>query len=153
MTERWHRCFGWKVSDVELKGDDVHKEEPAGAFKVSGCESKDVQEYIRKRVRVADPVALVLIGTPGPDDELAFYAVQHLSQIVAVTSEYFGKTLFRILKRSPRWQVKWPSAIESLRVEVVDSVAGTEAASMRAGLGCSGIWLRVRVSGLGFLKI
>ena len=37
-------------------------------------------------------------------------------------------------------------------VEAIDTVAGTEAASKRTGLGCSGMWLRVRVSGLGFLR-
>jgi hypothetical protein len=152
-TERWHRCFGWRVNDLEVRGDDSDKENPAGAFQLSGYNPKQIQEYISKKVKPADPVTLKRVSKIEADgEERVFYAIHHQDEVVGITSEYFGATLFRILKRNSSWQVRWPAEIEKLRVDAIDSVAGTEAASKRAGLGSSGIWLRVRVYGLGFLR-
>jgi hypothetical protein len=153
ITDRWHRCFGWKVNDLEVRGDDTHKEDPAGAFQVKGYNPKQIQEYISGNVKPADPVTLNRLATIEADgEELVFYTIHHQDELVGITSEFFGATLYRILKRNSGWQVRWPKAIEQLRVEAIDSVAGTGAASERAALGSCGLWLRVRVRGLGFLK-
>jgi hypothetical protein len=80
----------------------------------------------------------------------AHYVVTHGSQHVGVTSENFGRILFRTL-RTHRRNVVWPTHIRNLHVECVDTVAGTEAAGIRSGLGPAAIWLRVRVAGLGHL--
>ena len=153
ITQRWHQCSGRKVTDVEVKGDDVHKEDPAGAFHADGRNPKQIQEYISTHVKFADPVTLKRVTHIQADGEdRVFYAIEHEGNLVGITSEFFGGMLFRILKRNSGWQVRWPTEIEGLRVEAIDSIAGPEAASKRAGLGCSGIWLRVRVCGLGSLR-
>ncbi len=150
-TDRWHRAFGWKVNAIEVRGDDVDREFPAGAFQLAGYNAAIIQKYIIEQVKPSDPVTLKRLPIVEADGQSrVFYAVEHKSRTVGVTSESFSSVLFRILKRNSGWKVTWPTSIDQLRVEVVDTVAGTEAASKRAGLGCSGFWLRVRVSGLGF---
>lgn len=47
--------------------------------------------------------------------------------------------------------VQWPKRIEGLAVEGVDTVAGSPSSAERAGIPGQGIWLRVRVAGLGHL--
>ena len=70
--------------------------------------------------------------------------------LVGLTSEEFGRTLGRAL--GSRHQATWPRRISGLHVELVDTVAGDGSAGRAHGLGGSGLWLRVRVFGLGVLR-
>jgi hypothetical protein len=140
----------WMIRSVEMRGDDVDREEPPGALLLGG-DTVSIQRYLRESVRPGDPVELRLVKATAVGDPLAFYAIEHDGSAIGLTSRRFGETLFRILKISPTWKVNWPVRIEGIHVESVDSVAGTAVASHRAGLGQSGLWLRPRVFGLGDL--
>ena len=69
--------------------------------------------------------------------------------MVGELSEAFVEALRRCRLPKRRGSSILPQRIEGLRVESVDTVAGTLAASERAGLQGWGIWNRVRVFGLG----
>ena len=75
---------------------------------------------------------------------------------VGVTSEQtyfaFKKTLWPP-KAYGKFEISWPTEITGLRVEAVDTVAGQSATARKHGLGQAGLWLRVRVAGLGDLKL
>jgi hypothetical protein len=125
--------------------------DPAGGFQIEAREAAELQQYIGERVRPGDPVALVRkAGSNNVGESRVFYEIQHAGTPVGVTAESFGAALFAILRRHRR-SVTWPEEIKNVTVDTVDTVAGTEAAGKRAGLGPSGLWLRVRVAGLGYL--
>lgn len=148
--DRWIRG-GWKkyiIRDVEIRGGDVHDADPAGGFKIDSETPAPLQEYLWGEVEQGDEVVLRRLG-PQFGVTRNFYVVEHAGRSVGVTSPEFADDLFRVLKINRSWNVNWPAQIDQLHVEGVDSVAGTEAAGVNAGLGPAGIWLRIRTSGLG----
>ena len=81
---------------------------------------------------------------------MAHYAIDHDGYGVGLTSEGFGRLLGRAL--GPRSRAFWPQRIEGLHAELVDTVAGDASVGQAHGLGSCGLWLRVRVFGLGVLR-
>lgn len=150
--ERWTRKYStWKVGDIELRGDDSHALDPAGAF-VHRFDVGAAQKHLLGEVRVGDPVTLELQMTRNTEGApRAFYVIQHEDQPIGITGEAFGGDLYAVLKARPGRKVNWPQTIENLFIEGVDSVAGLPATSQKHGLGPNGLWLRARVSGLGKL--
>jgi len=152
VCDRWVRTQRrWQIVDLEVRGADVHSGDPAGGFLLSGSEPLETQQYIAASVRPGDPVTLRLLdddsSEPGP-----YYVIEHEGRSVGVTSSRFAEELSRLFHgRSSKGKPLWPEEIQHLHVEEVDSVAGSRATGKRWGLGISGIWLRVRVSGLGSL--
>jgi superfamily I DNA/RNA helicase len=150
--DRWvRRRTQWMTNDVEVKGDDSDSTHPAGSLFVHDVQPGTVQEYIRKTVKTGDSVTLWMAKESQNGQPRVSYAIEHEGQVVGVTSDYFGGSLFRTLKISPTWRVNWPLRIDDLHVEAIDSVAGSPVQSHRSGLGVSGLWLRVRVAGFGDL--
>jgi superfamily I DNA/RNA helicase len=147
---RWYRrgWKNWQRFGIEVRGDDTHRDDPAGAIVIDE-EPARVQNYLREKVLPGDPVHLHRKVGWVDGDERTFYAIVHGDQPVGITSARFGGALFSLLKINRKWDVSWPAAIAGLHVESIDTVAGTEASGLRAGLGPSAIWLRVRVVGLG----
>jgi hypothetical protein len=151
-TRRWvRREFGparWKVHEFEVTGQDTHSLHPAGAWLLQ-ADVGDTQEYLRAVVGPGDPVMLELLGPQPGGDSVAHYAVYHEGHAVGLTSEAFGAVLGRALGLGRR--TTWPQRISGLHVELVDTVAGHGSVGQAYGLGASGLWLRVRVFGLGVL--
>lgn len=141
----------WRVCEIEVRGDDVHRFDPAGGLALEDVAPVEAQRYIRERVRRGDAVVLERVGDPDPDD-VARYAVVHNGHAVGVTSEDFGRSLHDVLKVSTTWRVRWPVRIENVHVELVDTVAGRPGTGSRAGLGSSDVYNRVRVAGMGSLR-
>lgn len=152
-TDRWVRggFKRWQRFGFEVRGDDVHREDPAGGYLCSDSDPASIQGYIMRRIKEGDPVRLINVATSEAGEPRGFYAIVHGDRMVGVTSEEFGCVLYRALKVNSGWKVRWPLAIENLTVEGIDTVAGTDAAGLRCGLGSSGLWLRVRVAGFGRL--
>jgi hypothetical protein len=152
-TRRWaQQGFGptrWKVHEFEVTGPDAHSLHPAGAWLLR-ADVGDTQEYIRTVVKPGDPVTLEFLAQQPDEDPTARYAIYHDDHPVGLTSEEFGRTLGRAL--GERRRDAWPQRIDGLHVELVDTVAGLASVGQAHGLGCCGLWLRVRVFGLGVLR-
>ena len=150
-SNRWTRKYGrCKLGDIEVRGDDAHALEPAGAF----IEEFDVLEAqtALKQTSVGDAVTLRLkMANNLEGAPRAFYVIEREGLPIGVTGERFGADLYAALKVRRGWDVKWPQRIEGLTLEGVDSVAGLPASARKHGLGSQGLWLRARVSGLGKL--
>ena len=152
-SERWARKLTkWMVNDYEVLGDDAHGLDPAGGFLLN-CSVSELQEYIRRHVKPRDPLVLKrLDAIQSGCAPRVHYAILHQNRPVGVTAERFGAQLFKMLKMSKNWKVRWPDQIDRLYVEAVDTVAGSALTGERLGLGNCGFWLRVRVAGLGRLR-
>jgi hypothetical protein len=150
LDRRWVRGGPkkWMRTGLEVRGEDVHKDAPAGAAVIRESPIA-VQDYIRTSVTPGDPVVLSRKFAIIDGEDRAFYVIEHQGRPVGVTSVLFGGVLFSVLRINAGWAVKWPTRIEGLHVESVDTVAGLPTISRSAGMGGCGVWLRVRVYGLG----
>ena len=127
------------IRAIEVLGSDVDSTEPA--FDTDSA--MEMQEYIGSSVSGGDPVHLSCRVGARHDAGASRYSIQHDGRVVGFTTESFVERLRRIVGN------KVPSVISGLRVDVVDTVAGSPDVGRRHGLGTSGLWLRVRVTGLG----
>lgn len=135
---------------IEASGRDVCHELPAG-MREPQADPVKTQRYMVEAVRPNDPVELRrLHDLPTAPDQTPPYGIFHNGRPIGETSERFRKDLWRLLKINPGWKVdRRPFRITGLRVEGLETVAGTSAATERAGLGTCGAWLAPRLSGLG----
>jgi hypothetical protein len=152
-SKRWiKRGFGsaqWRVREFEVVGRDTHSLHPAGAWLLE-TDVGDTQDYLRTVVKPGDPVALELLDQQPGASPAVHYAIYHDGHAIGLTSEEFGRALGRAL--GVRRQAAWPRRIDGLHVEFVDTVAGLAWVGEAHGLGGCGLWLRVRVFGLGVLR-
>jgi hypothetical protein len=151
-TKRWvRRGFGrfqWQVRQVEVTGQDVDAMEPACTWLLE-ARPREIQEYLGSVVHPGDPVEFQLEGRRD-GESMARYSIRHDDHVIGRTSEGFGQVIGRLV--GGRHQTGWPERIEGLHVELVDTVAGDASVGRSYGLGSSGMWLRVRVFGLGSLR-
>jgi len=149
-TDRWVKRFGWRTSEFEVKGDDTLRSLPPG-LSIPRGDPVAIQEYIRTDVHEGDPVELKLEHGAGGESG-AVYGIYHRRNPVGAMGEEFLSCLSRVLRMNRGRSVRYPAIIDSLFVEAVDTTAGVSAlVSQQAGLGRSGVWLRVRIQGLGQL--
>jgi hypothetical protein len=151
LDRRWIRGGpkNWMRTGIEVRGDDVHKDDPAGEFILRDRSPILLQDYIRTEIKSGDPVVLTRKDGMIEGEPKIFYAIQHNGMEVGVTNVSFGAIMYRVLKINHQWNINWPVRIEGLHVEYTDTVAGLATVSRRAGLGGCGVWLRVRVHGIG----
>jgi hypothetical protein len=152
LDERWVCSLKvWQMTEFEVRGDDSHRLDAAGSFVIVGRRPAELQEYIRNTVRSGDRLTLTRAAVSESGEARVFYVMEHEGTPVGVTSERFGGLLVSALRSFWR-RSSFPERIEDVFVDSVDTVAGTEAAGLRAELGPSGLWLRVRPYGLGRLR-
>lgn len=151
-TRRWLRkgFQHWQTKAIEVRGDDVHHHDPAGAFVAEG-DPVEFQEYIRATVKNGDPVSLKRKFHVIDGERRTFYMIEHNGHVVGITNELFGRDAFNILRINQGWEVLWPARIDGLRVQATDTVAGLQNARLMPGFGNGSVWLRVRALGLGTL--
>lgn len=146
---RWIRATfrgGARFTDgMEIRGGDIDATVPAGASLTDTWNVRATQEYIRTNVKVGDSVHFEL-GEMAQNAASPVYKLLHSGQTVGVSSKSFADLLIRQVGVQSN---RWPVQIRGLNVEAIDSVAGNELDSAAFGLGCSGIWSRVRPFGLG----
>lgn len=153
IDDRWLRRYPkGGTTNFEIRADDIRREEPPGAFLLPGTDPLDLQGYLETKVKPGDSVALSLLDGSDDGDPRAYYALQHCDRVIGITSERFGQILHQGLKVHRNWRVSWPTRIESLFLEGVETVAGDVGAGRYCGVGAADVWLRPRVSGLGRLK-
>ncbi|WP_328944492.1 UvrD-helicase domain-containing protein [Streptomyces sp. NBC_00250] len=140
----------WARNGIELLAQDVSHEHPPGVEDL-GANPAELLEHLRDAVEPGMPAELVLLhGIPAGADQSPPYAVTVGGRLVAVVSERFRTDLHRMLRRTAHTEVdRWPPRISGLRVDGVESVAGSPAATERAGLGSHGVWLAPRLCGMG----
>lgn len=152
---RWYREKGrggrlfkrgrspWQTFGIEAFGGDVHAPDPGGVFGID-LDPDELQGRLMNEVRPDDVLDLERVDDQdyGTGD-LPCYAVHHESGVIGVTGVAFGTDLVRRTKGAA------PARITSIRVEGMETVAGTAEASDAAGLGAAGLWLRPRLVGLG----
>jgi hypothetical protein len=121
----------------------VHAADPGGVFAIDS-DPEELQQRLVTDVRPADTVDLERVDDQDfGSGDLPCYAVRHESGVIGVTGAAFGTDLIRRTKGAA------PARITRLRVEGMETVAGTAEASDAAGLGAAGLWLRPRLVGLG----
>lgn len=150
--DRWYvggRSF-WARNGMEALGQDVCHEHPPGVHGIHE-DPAALQKYLRHEARSGDRVELKLLHRlPAAEDQTPPYGVVHAGLPIGEVSERFRRDLHRLLRRNAAWEVRdWPRLITGLRLDGVESVAGSTAATTRAGLGTHGCWLAPRLSGLG----
>jgi hypothetical protein len=142
------------VNSIEIRGGDCQALDPAGAFGFDG-DVAAIQAYLQNSVRAGDPVELTSVDVMDAEHvQRKHYVVQHAGNYIGITSiDAFHQMQVALWppKAFGKFELRWPSRIGGLHVETVDTVAGSPATSRKHGLGISGLWLRVRVSGLGTL--
>jgi hypothetical protein len=153
LEQRWVKGgpARWWRSGMEVRGDDVDKSEPPGVFVVNQ-RPQEVQDYLTSCVKIGDEVTLQCRDEFIDGELRKFYVIEHDGYGVGVTSLSFGRVLYSCLKFRAGWNINWPVRISGLHVEGVETVAGLPSSSLRAGLGGCGVWLRVRISGLGLFE-
>ncbi|PSJ30252.1 DNA helicase [Streptosporangium nondiastaticum] len=150
-TGRWYRGVPnprhkWRRDGVEVRAGDVCNQEPAGALD----DASGVQSYLLERVRPGDTVTFRLRDTlPMGPEQSPRYAVLHEGREIGDASEGFRSDLYALLKVGTTWEVQWPGEISGLRIDCLESVAGSTAAGVNAGLGERGVWIAPRISGIG----
>jgi hypothetical protein len=135
----------WQTFGIEIRGSDVHAHEPGGTFGIEP-EPLSIQRALVEAVRPGDSVELQYV------DEYDYgwgcrpmYAVVHERVgAVGVTGRAFGDALRGRLRDRGR-----PQCISNVRVDDLETVAGSPDVGDAAGLGNTGLWLRPRLIGLG----
>ncbi|MEU0637061.1 UvrD-helicase domain-containing protein [Streptomyces albidoflavus] len=150
--DRWYLGgrSGWARNGIEITGADVSQERPPG----TGSPVQDAAEvwrYLRNEVTPGAEARLVLPHSiPVAADQSPPYVVEVAGRPVGEVSERFRAGLHRLLRRSAHQSVeRWPALITGLRVDTVESVAGSPAVTEAAGLGTHGVWIAPRLCGLG----
>ena len=150
-ADRWVRRFDWRAVDFEVVAEDVDRLDPAGSSIITGVDPAEVQAYIARQVATGDSITLRLLAGGVEGEPRAVYEVRHAGSFVGVTTDEFSKRLFSFLNLNRNWTVRWPTEIRNLRVDSVDTVAGVAATARKFNIGVTGLWLRVRIAGLGSL--
>ncbi|MFG2302190.1 UvrD-helicase domain-containing protein [Actinacidiphila glaucinigra] len=150
-TGRWYRGalnprHKWRRDGVEVRAGDVCALEPADALN----DAAGAQSYLSGRVRTGDAVTFRLRDTlPMGADQSPRYALLHEGREIGDASEVFRRDLHSVLKVGTDWEIRWPEEITGLRIDCLESVAGSTAAGTNAGLGDHGVWIAPRISGIG----
>ncbi|MEU0130543.1 UvrD-helicase domain-containing protein [Streptomyces sp. NPDC006289] len=140
----------WARNGIEMIGSDVSHEQPPGTEGFQE-DAAALRQHLLADVGAGIAAELVLLhGIPVASDQSPPYAVVAGGRQIAVVSARFRNDLYRMLRRNSHSDVdRWPALITGLRVDCVESVAGSPAASEAAGLGTHGAWVAPRLCGLG----
>jgi hypothetical protein len=137
----------WQTFGFEVDVDDIDKSAPPGAL-IPDANAEEIQDYLWSDVFAGDSAELHFLKETVAGSIYAIYAVLHNDRPIGTTSPQFGTLLHRRLHK-PEQRGKWPHLIKGLRIEGMETVAGSPATSANHGLGDAGLWLRPRLVGLG----
>jgi len=136
---------------LEFLGEDVHRDEPAGASVLSG-NSLEIQDYLRTEISVGDELVLERMYEDSLEEgQSPPYLVRHAGCPVGTTSRSFQRDLYGFLRLSRGYVPRvYPRVIRGVYLEAVETVAGSEAEGSLVGLGAHGVWLVPRLTGLSW---
>ncbi|MFJ6103936.1 UvrD-helicase domain-containing protein [Streptomyces sp. NPDC092359] len=148
-TGRWYLGC-WKAYErygIQAAAGDVHQDVPPSSVDMDAVTT---QAYLLEHVRAGDEVTLrmrhALLAGP---EQSPHYDLLHRGRVVGEMSERFRRDLHAVEKVSRSWEITWPRTIVGLRVDTLETVAGSTAAGIDAGLGGLGVWLAPRITGTG----
>lgn len=150
--DRWYLGgrSAWARNGIELTGSDVSHEQPPGTEGFHDNPEELWRHLVTDVAAGAEAELILLHGIPVASDQSPPYAVVVGGRRIAVVSERFRTDLHQMLRRTSHSEVeRWPPLITGLRVDSVESVAGSPAATEAAGLGPHGAWATPRLCGLG----
>ncbi|MFD0355117.1 UvrD-helicase domain-containing protein [Streptomyces sp. NPDC127110] len=151
-TGRWYAGGqqSYVRAGIEAGELDVDTELPGGV-REPFADPAVVQRMLIDEVRPGDPVTLRrLHSLPSAADETPPFGIFHRGRPVGEMSRRFRHDLWQLLRLGERYRVeRWPSLIEGMRVELMETVVGFPSATARHGLGDRGTWLAPRLNGLG----
>jgi hypothetical protein len=140
---------GWRQYDrygIVGESGDVCAENPPGYQ----TDAVATQAYLREHVAPGHEVVLRRRhDLPLGEWQSPPYALLHNGREIGEVSERFRQELFQVQKVNRTWDPWWPDEIHGLRVDTVESVAGSTAAGANAGLGDRGVWIAPRITGIG----
>ncbi|MYS52908.1 UvrD-helicase domain-containing protein [Streptomyces sp. SID6013] len=150
-TGRWY-LGGWKKYErygIQILPGDTHSETPPVPHDPDGS-AAETQSYLLGHVRPGDALTLRRRHPfpVGPDQSPPYDLVHH-DRIVGEVSERFRRDLHAVEMVSRSWDVAWPAEVIGLRVDTLETVAGSTAAGVNAGLGGNGVWIVPRITGIG----
>ncbi|MDT9700794.1 UvrD-helicase domain-containing protein [Streptomyces sp. P17] len=150
-TGRWY-LGGWKKYErygIQFLPGDVHRENPPGSPD-GDMDAAGTQAYLLEQVRPGDAMTLRMRHVlPAGPDQSPPYDLVHRDRVVGEVSERFRRDLYAVEVISRSWDVTWPTEMVGLRVDVLETVAGSTAAGSNAGLGGNGVWIAPRITGIG----
>ncbi|MFG2834749.1 UvrD-helicase domain-containing protein [Streptomyces zaomyceticus] len=148
-TGRWYlgTWEKYKRLGVQVMTGDVHRDTPSCS---ADMDAAMTQTYLLEQVRAGDAMTLRMRHpVPAGPEQSPPYDLLHHDRVVGEVSERFRRDLYAVEKVSRSWDITWPSEIVGLRVDTLETVAGSTAAGANAGLGRSGVWIAPRITGIG----
>ena len=140
---------GWKAYDrygIVGEPGDVCADAPPG----HQADAVAIQAYLLERVSPGDEVLLRrLHDLPLGEWQSPPYVLLHDGREIGEVSERFRLDLFQVQKVNRTWDPWWPDEIHGLRVDTLETLAGSTAAGANAGLGDRGVWIAPRITGIG----
>jgi hypothetical protein len=125
---------------------DVCADNPPG----HGTDAVATQTYLLHHVAPGHEVVLSRRhDLPLGEWESPPYALLHNGREIGEVSKRFRQELFQVQKVNRTWTPWWPDEIHGLRVDTLESVAGSPAAGANTGLGDRGVWIAPRITGIG----
>ncbi|MEU0105870.1 UvrD-helicase domain-containing protein [Streptomyces sp. NPDC006251] len=150
-TGRWF-LGGWKKHErygIQVVPGDVHREQPPGSHDAD-MSAVETQAYLLEQVRPGDAVMFRRRhALPVGPDQSPPYDLFHRDRLIGEASERLRRDLFAVETISRSWDVTWPAEIVGLRVDTLETVAGSTAAGANAGVGSHGVWIAPRITGIG----
>lgn len=151
LDERWVKWpwnEHWKTLGWEIRPTDVDTVRPPGGGIIK-ADVATVQTLLADRFHRGRPIELRLGHVRESEEPIPYYAVVLDESIVGETSEQFGETLRRRLRR-PAGTV-FPPLLKNVFAAGVETVIGSATEGEAEGLGASGMWLRPRIAGLSWI--
>jgi hypothetical protein len=140
---------GWRSYDrfgIVAEAADVCRDNPPG----HDADAVATQEYLLHRVGPGHDVVLRRHhDLPLAQWQSPPYVLLHEGREIGEASERFREALFQVQKVNRTWDPWWPDEIHGLRVDTLETVAGSTAGGANAGLGDRGVWIAPRITGIG----
>lgn len=139
----------WRSYDrygIVAEPGDVSRDDPPGRE----TDAVATQTYLLEQVRPGQEVLLRRRhDLPMGEAESPPYALVHAGREIGEASRRFREELFQVQKVNRTWDPWWPDEIHGLRIDTLETVAGSTAAGANAGLGERGVWIVPRITGIG----
>ncbi|WP_418957288.1 UvrD-helicase domain-containing protein [Streptomyces tritici] len=143
---------GWRSYDrygVVAEATDVCRDNPPG----HESDAVTIQAYLLEQVAPGHEVVLRRRhDLPTGEAQSPPYALLHDGREIGEASERFRGELFQVQKVNRAWDPWWPDEIRGMRIDTLETVTGSIAAGVNAGLGDRGVWIVPRITGIGMFR-